>query len=354
MTYPGFRKSKGVNMKKIYSVFISLILIGCFAVSTLHAQPVKYGQAGMKFLTIDVSSRIAAMGGTAVGVTGDASAMFSNPAGLSTIQGLDAMTSMTNWIADIKHFGAGVAYGFGNLGTFAISLVSMDYGDLKRTVPYSGYDPAERAVGYTDLGTFNVSEYALGLSYARQVMSQFFVGGSVKYASQDLGSVVILDQYLGEERNVENKLNSLAFDFGTLYYPGFKDLRFGVSIRNFSNQADYYDQRFELPLTFDFGVAMDLMQLWSEGTENSSLTFAIDALHPRDYSERIHTGLEYNLANMLFLRTGYKFNYDEEGFTAGVGVNYGIQNLSLRVDYAYSAFGIFDSVHRFSLGVTFR
>lgn len=341
-------------MKKIYAICTSLIIIGCVAISTLHAQPVKYGQAGMKFLSIDASSRSAALGGTTVGMTGNASAMFANPAGLSTIQGLDAMTTMTNWIADIKHFGAGIAYGFGNLGTFGISLVSMDYGDLKRTVPYSGYDPEARAIGYLDQGTFNVSEYAIGVSYARQIMSQFFVGGSVKYAYQNLGSVVILDQYLGEEREVKNDLSNMAFDFGTLYYPGFKDLRFGVSIRNFSNQADYYDQRFELPLTFDFGLAMDVMQLWADGNNNSSLTLALDALHPRDYSERIHTGLEYNLADMLFLRGGYKFNYDEEGVTAGIGVRYGLQNVNLRFDYAYSAFGIFDSVHRFSVGVALR
>ncbi len=342
-------------MKKIVSTVTLTVLLGFFASPEIsQAQPVKYGQAGMKFLTIDVGGRLAAMGGTAIGVAGDASAMFTNPAGLSIIRGIDAMAGNTSWIADINHFGAAVAYGTGQVGTFGVSLVSMDYGEFKRTAPYSGFDPEKRVIGYIDQGTFNVAEYAVGLSYARQIMSQFYVGGTVKYAYQNLGSVVIIDQYLGEEREAENDISNLVFDFGTLYYPGFHDLRFGVTIRNFSNQADYYDQRFELPLTFDFGMAMDLMQLWSPGENGTQLTLAVDALHPRDYAERIHTGLEYNISDMLFLRGGYKFNYDEEGLTAGIGVRYGMQNVNMRVDYAYSAFGIFDAVHRFSLGVTLQ
>ncbi|HKJ69104.1 MAG TPA: PorV/PorQ family protein [bacterium] len=342
-------------MKKIISILTLMVVFGLFAVPDIsNAQPVKYGQAGMKFLTIDVGGRLAAMGGTAVGVAGDASAMFTNPAGLSIIQGVDAMAGNTSWIADINHFGAAVAYGAGQLGTFGVSLVSMDYGEFTKTVPYSGFDPEDRAIGYIDQGTFTVTEYAFGLSYARQIMSQFYIGGSVKYAYQNLGDVVILDQFLGEERKVENDISNLVFDFGTLYYPGFRDLRFGVTIRNFSNQADYYDQRFELPLTFDFGMAMDLMQLWSPGNNGNRITLAVDAIHPRDYSERLHTGLEYSFSNMLFLRGGYKFNYDEEGLTAGIGVRYGLQNVNMRVDYAYSAFGIFDAVHRFSLGVTLQ
>lgn len=341
-------------MKRLNFVLTMLIMLGFLSVPSLsEAQPVKYGQAGMKFLTIDVGARVAAMGGTAIGVTGDAAAMFVNPAGLSMVQGLDAMTGTTNWIADINHLGVGVAYGLGNIGTFGFSLVTMDYGDLRRTIPYSGFDPEQRAKGFQDLGSFNVQEYAVGLSYARQIMSQFYIGGSVKYAYQNLGSVTIIDQFTGQETEVENDLNNLVFDFGTLYYPGFKDLRFGVSIRNFSNQVDYYDQRFELPLTFDFGMAMDLMQLWN-GDSNNKLTLALDALHPRDYSERIHSGLEYNLSDILFLRGGYKFNYDEEGLTAGLGIQYGLSGVRIRGDYAYSEFGMFDAVHRFTIGIGFE
>ena len=61
--------------------------------------------------------------------------------------------------------------------------------------------------------------------------------------------------------------------------------------------------------------------------------------------------LSYN--NLLFVRAGYRFNYDEQGVTGGLGVNLGIGGYKVRANYAYEYFGkYFDGVHRISLGVT--
>jgi hypothetical protein len=347
--------------KAVYVLLIPVLLIGLLGLpETSKAQEddyaVKYAQAGMPFLTIDVGGRTAAMGGTQMAMIGDASAMFTNPAGLAMIEGVEAMTSVTNWIADIKHYGGGVALEAGNLGTFGAHMVFMDYGEFRRTSPYQGLDPEQRAIGYIDEGTFTVTEYAVGLSYARQVATQFYVGGNLKYAKQDLGNVLIVDPLRQTETMSDNSVNNIVLDFGTLYYPGFRDLRFGVSIRNFSNQSDYFDQRFELPLTFDFGAAMNLFELDPDGLgqSDSKLTLAVDAIHPRDYSERVHTGLEYNFQDSFFLRGGYKFNYDEEGVTGGVGVDLGLDGFGVKADYAYSAFGIFSDVHRVTLNLSLQ
>lgn len=347
-------------MKKAVYILLPLLLVGILGLPNItqaqQGDPYapKLGQAGMPFLTIDVGGRIAAMGGTQVGVTGDPAAMFSNPAGLAMVNGAQAMTSVTNWIADIKHYGGGVAYNVGNLGTIGVNAVWMDYGEIRKTIPYQGFDSDQRAKGFIDDGTFSVSEYAVGVSYARQVASQFYVGGNLKYAKQDLGNVTILDPLTQDQSMSENSVSNVTFDFGTLYYPGFKDLRFGVSVRNFSSQSDYFDQRFELPLTFDFGVAMNLFNLDPDGVgaSKNELILAIDAIHPRDYSERVHTGLEFNFQEMFFLRGGYKFNYDEQGLTGGIGVDLGSGGFGVKADYAYTAFGIFTDVHRVSLSMS--
>lgn len=336
--------------------FSSILLIAALVVllgsrHPAHAQVVKYAQAGMAFLKIDVGTRSAAMGGTEAAVTGSVEAMFSNPAGLAMLEGGQVMSSVNNWIANIKHYGIGAAYNIDNIGTFGISLVSMDYGTFTRTVPYSGFDPQKRIKGYINQGTFTVTEYAVGISYARQIATRFYVGGNLKYAHQDLGQVEIFDPLAGTTTTAEARVSNIVLDFGTMYYTGFKDLRFGVTIHNFSNQSDYFDQRFELPLTFDFGVAMDLLMLVG-GESPNSLTLAVDAVHPRDYSERIHVGMEYAFQDMLFLRGGYKFNYSEQSLTAGAGVNVGVDNFRLKAGYAYTAFGrFFGAVHRVSLGI---
>jgi len=338
-------------MKRIVALLVTLLLplLGMQGLS--HAQPVKYAQAGMGFLKIDVGGR-AAMAGTQIGAKGDAMSVFYNPALLAQAEGLQVMTSMTNWIADIKHYGTAASWNLGNLGTFGLSFIWMDYGELKRTIPYTGDDPTLRNQGYVDQGTFQVGEYCVGIGYARWISQQFAVGGHLKYAHQDLGDVLIFDEVRGENRMQKNALGNLAFDFGTLFYPGLGDFRFGFSLRNFSGQNDYYDQRFELPLTATFGVAMDVLSLFS-GSEgrNSRITVAMDWSHPRDYKERLHAGLEYSLADMIFLRGGYKFNYDEEGLTLGAGFRKDLAGFGVQVDYVYTDFGIFDSVQRFSIGL---
>jgi len=147
----------------------------------------------------------------------------------------------------------------------------------------------------------------------------------------------------------QNIEDVIAFDFGTLYYTGYKDLRLSMSVRNFSRQGRFIQQRFELPLTMDIGIAMDLMPYFMGDNSGNKLTLAIDALHPRDYSERLHIGAEYALSDLLFLRGGYKLNYDEEGLCAGVGVNKMFGNFGVKFDYAFTDFGeFFGSVHRIS------
>jgi len=89
------------------------------------------------------------------------------------------------------------------------------------------------------------------------------------------------------------------------------------------------------------------------GDFRNPLNLAIDAIHPRDYTERIHIGGEYWYNDMIAIRSGYKFNYDEEGLTAGVGFKYNISGVNLKVDYSYSDFGRFNAVSRFSFGLAF-
>jgi len=335
----------------------SLILLVAMLLMTLLASSsqagvTKYAQAGMAFLKIDPDARAAGMGSAATAMANNSLAMFSNPAGMGFTEGLDVALSQTNWIADIKHYAIGASYGLANWGTFGVNVVYMDYGDMTRTTPYSGSDPTLKDIGYLDLGSFTVGEYAIGLSYSRQISSQFSIGGTVKFVRQDLSWSETLDVASGSRVQSDNIQDLMAFDFGTLYYTGWKDLRIGMSVRNFSNQGRYVDQRFELPLTMSLGTAMNLMSLWTDETTHK-LNVAFDWRHPRDYDERIHVGFEYVLADMLSLRAGYKFNYDEEGLTFGVGINKKFGTFGIRFDYAYGAFGdFFNQVHRTSFAIT--
>ncbi|MBN1154450.1 PorV/PorQ family protein [candidate division KSB1 bacterium] len=329
-------------MKKIT---ILLVVVLCTTIFTVPAQSAlkKIGQTGLQFLKVDASARAAAMGGAYTMPGNDASAMFYNPAGIGMMdKNFDFFANRTEWIADISYNVAALAKDFEKWGTFGVSFIVADYGgDL------IGTRYANNEKGYEKTGDIDVGAYAVGLSYARSLTDRFSIGGQIRYAGQHLGSSLITVG--GEEK--ENKVSGFAFDFGTIFYPGFHSLQLGMCINNFSTEFKYEDEGFQLPLTFRIGVAMDVLDLWGE--HQNPLLIAIDAIHPRDYTERIHVGGEYWFNNIIALRTGYKFNYDEEGFSAGVGFKQEVGGIAVKLDYAYSHLGVFEEVSRFSLGIAF-
>lgn len=268
-------------MRKLTLFLIVVFLCMVIAVPS-HSVIKKVGQTGLQFLKIDVGARAAAMGGAFFMVGTDADALFYNPAGIAYMSSkYDIFVSRTEWIANIKYNAAGIVASLGNWGNFGISVLSSDYGDIKGT-RYSSAD-----IGYVDTGLLDVNAYAIGLAYARRMTDKFTMGGQVKYTKQHLG-----DNLFPGNKTVNNEVSSAAYDFGTMFYPGFRSLRIGMSVRNFAPQVVYQQETFELPLTFMVSAAIDALDLINEEHRHSFL-IALDALHPRDYTERLHLGGEF-------------------------------------------------------------
>ena len=63
-------------------------------------------------------------------------------------------------------------------------------------------------------------------------------------------------------------------------------------------------------------------------------------------------GAELWIMDMVALRAGYKFNYDEEGITAGAGLRFDMGGgRPIMINFAYVDYGVFDPVTRFSLNL---
>lgn len=323
-------------MKRTLTVFFIMVL-GCSSVAT--AQMKKVAQTKMQFLKLGIGARAAAMGDAFTALSGDPISIFYNPAGCAAVQGFSFVVNQTNWIADIDHKAGVLSYNAGQFGVFTASYINVDYGTMERTVV-----DAHAWEGYVSQGKFSVGEYAVGLGYAARISDRFFIGGQVKYAYQDLGTSHVW-QYLGTQfetsREMKNENEATAYDFGTFYDFGFKNIRIGMSVQNFANRP--------LPLTFKFGAAVDINELLFPDAVSHVLTLAVDGLHPKDYSERVHFGLEYVFDQTVALRGGYKLNYDEESFSAGVGLKATLVGVGLQFDYALTEFGALGVVNRFSL-----
>lgn len=327
-----------MKIKTSYPILIlALVLVGLyFPGKSLQAQD-KLAQSGFQFLSVGTDARFSGLGDAYTTAEGYGSAVFYNPAGMARMEKtLEVMLTKTNWIADISHYALSAAWSpaNGRYGSFAFSLQNVDYGDVQGTMVSGNSD------GYIDTEIMHPSAFGIGIGYARYITDRFAVGGHIKYVTSQLGRSAIPDE--GVYRNVAG---SMAFDFGTIYQTHFRGFAFGMSVRNFSQEVKFEEEGFQLPLTFKLGFRLNALEIFNMQTQNQSLLLLVDAAHPRSYHEYINMGAEYSFRDLLQLRFGYATAQDEYGMSMGFGVSLPVAQF----DYAYTPFGEFNHVHRFSI-----
>jgi hypothetical protein len=327
----------------------SLLLLSGFCCA-FHLQAVsqeKLAQTGMKFLAVSTDARASSLGEAFTAVEGSSGSMFFNPAGMARIgKAASIQLGFFEYIADINHYSASVAFApsDGAYGVFGFSAQMVDYGEFEGTVKY------DNTKGYLDNGdlpglNFKPSGYMIGVGYARALSEKFSIGVNVKYVRQDLGDVFMT---IDGSQKVSNAASVLAFDFGVMYKTGFKSLNFGMSVRNFSREVRYQNEGFQLPLTFKIGFSMNMLDLTDLDANTHQFLVVADWGHPRDFKEQLMIGGEYTFMNLLALRAGYVWPADEHGVSYGVGLRPELAGLGFGLDYAYTPFGVFGQVHRFT------
>ena len=288
----------------------------------------KVGTLGGQSLKIGVGARAAAMGDAYVALADDATAVYWNPAGIARLSGQSVSFNHASWPADIR-FDQG-AYVFnvkwipGMLGVNVRALWMSQ--DLVRTT----YLPEGTGE------TFDAGEWAYGLSYARSLTDKFSAGISLNYVQTGLADV---------------KGSSIAFDFGTLYDIGVLGSKIGMSIQNLGSDMTFLNEKVKMPVFFRVGGSMDVLQ-----RGDSRVITVAEFTHPPDNSEKLNWGAEYAYKDYMFLRGGYKFNYDTEGMTAGIGVKFPLTSSKASIahlDYAYQDLKFLQAVHRISLNIGF-
>lgn len=314
----------------------------------------KTGTTAAQFLKIGVGARASAMGGAYVALAGDASALYWNPAGISRLNGNEAILVHTEWLADIDYDFGGVVIQMGGIGTIGVSLTILSMGEMLVRTEKEPEGTGEY---------FSASDACVALSYGRSLTDRFSIGLNVKYIYQGIYHM---------------NANGVAFDVGTLFTTGFNGMRIGMNIANFGSKmrmagkdskvfvdinpdasgsnatlpANLETLSWPLPLVFRVGVAMDPLK-----TRLHRFTVAVDALHPNDNSERINAGMEYSFREMVSLRGGYQSAWGldaEDGLTFGGGLRYQMAgHFGVKLDYAYADWGRLANAQRLSLGIEF-
>jgi type IX secretion system protein PorV len=332
---------------------LCLLIVVALAGSAV-ADDTKIGAAGAQFLKIGVGSKYQGMAEASVANVNDAYAMYWNPAGLADVENWTVAFTAVEWLTDINLNYVAMARQFEGVGTFGASVTVLSAGEQEITTVLEQDGTGQY---------YTASSYAIGVSFARQLTNRFAFGATAKYVGEKIGKV---------------NSRGLAFDFGTMLYTGYNSLRLGMSITNMGPdlkftgsdlkiEYDYDDDSpiedqnadrvdadlrtnpYSLPLTFRVGVAYDF-----ELGSKSVVTLSSDFMHPNDHEQKASIGAEYEFAEKFFLRSGYKFNYDEESLAFGGGLIADIGGeTQLVIDYAWQEFGRLESTQRFSIGFAF-
>lgn len=353
-------------MKRKRLIISVLILILIFSSALLAQRPHRVGTTTAAFLEIGYGSAGSAMGDAYVSMANDLSSIYWNPAGLAFMKQNEAQFVLQPWIVDIHTAMVGAGIVVPNIGTLAVGLISVDYGEMDVTTLSKQEGTGEK---------FSASDYAINLSYGRALTDWFAFGASGKYVGTEIWHM---------------KANALALDLGVVVKTMFfsptdkrdDGLHIGMSISNYGtrmkfdgidllnyidvepDQAGNYKfvpgqfrlEQWELPLIFRIGAALKALK-W----ENQTVSLALDALHPNNSAEYVNVGLQYEYFTPTFgkfyLRSGYKgiFLPDSEfGLSLGAGVTkYLMGNMGLKVDYAFREMGLLGRVHSYSVGFLF-
>ncbi|MBC8344003.1 MAG: PorV/PorQ family protein [Bacteroidetes bacterium] len=327
------------------------IIIGLLMIHYSYAQVLpsfgnsRTGTAGLQFLKIVPDARSASLSGSYLALCDDVSAVFWNPAALTHMDSnrYHFQFGHTSYFAGVDMNYAGFAWTRSNLNYWAFSVINLSSGDMPMTTEYQPFGNGL---------TFSTSNLLTALSFAKVLSDNFSFGISAKYVYEDIAGV---------------KMHNGIFDLGFVYNIGIKrTTKFAVGIANFGfnvspngevtlttrNGEQTIDQ-FEsvsVPSIFRMGIAS---KIYDRNKQAVSLTGQLT--HPTDNNERIGFGLEYSLKKVLYLRTGYEFGADQNGWpSAGVGIYLQRYFGYLSFDYSFNNKDLLGSIHRLTVGFSLK
>lgn len=354
-------------MKTNRRLVLLLAAISLVTASVFSQQ--KAGTTSMQFLKVMPCARATALGDAYSAVASGAEAVYWNPAGLAWSDNQEISLTYINWIFDAKLYDLSLGVPIGNLGNIGLQLQYVDYGSFDEAIRTGATFYPGQSYAYLTGNTFKPYDYLIGLTYARKLTDKFSFGLSAKYAYESLygqGHVTSFeigqDQQVGNSYDVTTNTSIWLFDAGFRYNTGFHTVQLGASAQNFGPDIKYAssgkESKYPAPLAFRLGVAADLLGPNSllGNQQDSRLGVLFDLFLANDADQQEHIGLEYEFANTIALRAGYKFNYGTESFTCGGGVHQTLGHLKFSIDYSY---GLMDQIisaytgntHRISVGV---
>ena len=343
-----------------------LFILTGFCIAVVFSQN-NVATTSAAFLEIGPGARSLGMGSAFVSVADDASALYWNPAGIVYVSRPEVQTYYSPWLVETQFYYNTAVIPMGEFGNLGISFTAVTMDEMMvRTVQ----DPEPNKYGQK----FDAGNISMGIAYAKKLTDRFSFGFQTKFIQESIWQM---------------KAQGIAVDIGTLFITK-NNLRIGMSVSNFGGKMgmegintlvdidvdeniygnnDRIDghldaAKWPLPLMFRFGLSREFVL-----NPNMKYLVAVDAIHPNNNPEYLNVGVEYSAMDMVFLRLGqshtlYQQNFfedgvkvhegSEQGLSFGMGIKYQIpRGPKLRIDYVFTAFGVFNDVQGYSISVSF-
>jgi len=178
----------------------------------------RVGSAGASQLLVNPWARSVGYGDAGVASTTGLEATFTNIAGLAFTDKTQIKFNRTNWLgtAGIGLNAAGLAQRISDNTVIAVSIQSMNFGDIMRTtvdLPEGG------------IGSFSPRYNVFNVGFARSFSSSIYGGLNFKVMSESMSNM---------------KGTGIAFDAGIRYVTGEQEqLKFGISLKNVGPTMKY-------------------------------------------------------------------------------------------------------------------
>lgn len=313
------------------------------------------GEHVYEFLAVPVTTRSAALGGSAIAINdADISLAMENPSLFTPATSGKLTMNYLNYMSDINFGTIGYSQNLKNIGTVGIGIQYMDGGE---------FTEADEN-GYT-YGTFGASETALNLSYAKSFDSILFMGATVKPVFSQL------ENY---------KSFGLLMDVGVTYTSRDRLFTASILIKNMGAQITaYQEETGTVPFDIQTGISTKLAHApfrlsvvahhlqtpdlsynrtnYAEPTnvENETTQETEKQNLFQETLNHIIIGLEFIPTKSFFLRAGFngmrfqELKLDDKPAMVGFSWGFGFRVKKLHFSYANARYHLAGISNQFSI-----
>jgi hypothetical protein len=273
---------------------------------------------GFQFLKIPTTPALAGMANTGEMSINSPMSVFHHPAAFQWTRGKHLAFSQSSWLVDTNIYSIAYRNIWFDRG-FGLGIKYMDMGAFEKR---------------TDNGTLIGHYYPLDL----KVVGNYFI---------KLNPDIIAGASMNLIYEKIDSASAVAFstDLGLVYLTPIRDTSLDIAVKHLGSSSKMDLEKIKLPTTGEMGFSTAFRY------DDFEIHPALKLVYMRDQNDILPAiGVNFKLFDMLSLRAGYKFNYNEEDFSTGIGIHY----RNFTIDYSFMNFNNdLDSVHLLGMGYSF-